>query len=97
MIQINRRATLSKQEKYLDEEAVPKTRYRLLEKYSDEKPKTELIKSTIDPGFYVQHTARGDLNPFLRSNVISQHFKTVSFKLKKTQVEGFFYVLLVAF
>ena len=57
--------------------------------------KTELIKNTIEPGFYVQHTARGDLESVLeiqRGYPVLQN--SIIFKLKKTQVEGFFYVLL---
>ena len=65
------------------------------ENTSDEKSKTGLIKNTIDPGFYVQHTARGDLESVLeiqRGYPALQN--SIIFKLKKTQVEGFFYVLL---
>ena len=89
-------ATLSQQEKDLGEEALPEDPIQVIDKNtSDEKPKTGLIKNTIDPGFYVQHTAREDLDsvleiqsgyPVLQNSII--------LKLKKTQVEGFFYVLL---
>ncbi len=87
---------LSQQEQYPDEEAFPEDPVQVISKNTpDEKPKTGLIKNTIDPGFYVQHTARGDLEsvleiqrgyPALQNGII--------LKLKKTQVEGFFYVLL---
>ena len=56
---------------------------------------SELIKSKIDPGFYVQHTARGDLESVLeiqRKYPVLQN--GIILKLKKTRVEGFFYVLL---
>ncbi|GIR50080.1 MAG: hypothetical protein CM15mP58_21770 [Burkholderiaceae bacterium] len=54
------------QEKYLDEEALPEDPIQVISKNtSDEKSKTGLIKNTIDPGFYVQHTARGDLESVL--------------------------------
>ena len=88
--------TLSEQEQYPDQEAFPEDPLQVIsENTSDEKPKTELIKNRIDPGFYVQHTARGDLKsvleiqrgyPALQNGII--------LKLKKTRVEGFFYVLL---
>ena len=65
------------------------------ENTSDEKSKTGLIKNTIDPGFYVQHTARGDLDSVLE---IQRRYPALQngiiLKLKKTRVEGFFYVLL---
>ena len=87
---------LSQQEKYLDEEALPEDSIQVIsENTSDEKSKTGLIKNTIDPGFYVQHTARGDLESVLeiqRGYPALQN--SIIFKLKKTQVEGFFYVLL---
>ena len=87
---------LSQQEEYLDEEALPEDPIQVIsENTSDEKPKTELIKNTIDPGFYVQHTARGDLESVLeiqRGYPALQN--SIILKLKKTQVEGFFYVLL---
>ena len=87
---------LPQQEKYLDEEALPEDSIQVIsENTSDEKSKTELIKNTIDPGFYVQHTARGDLESVLE---IQRRYpalqNSIIFKLKKTQVEGFFYVLL---
>ena len=89
-------ATLSQQEKYLDEGALPEDPIQIINKNtSDEKFETGLIKNTIDPGFYVQHTARGDLESVLeiqRGYPVLQN--SVIFKLKKTQVEGFFYVLL---
>ena len=89
-------AILPQQEKYLDEEALPEDSIQVIsENTSDEKSKTELIKNTIDPGFYVQHTARGDLESVLeiqRGYPALQN--SIIFKLKKTQVEGFFYVLL---
>ena len=87
---------LLQQDEYPDEEAFPEDPVQVIsENTSDEKPKTELIKNRIDPGFYVQHTARGDLEsvlevqrgyPALQNGII--------LKLKKTRVEGFFYVLL---
>ena len=89
-------ATLLQQDKYLDEEPLAEDSIQVISKNtSDEKSKTKLIKNTIDPGFYVQHTARGDLEsvleiqrgyPALQNGII--------LKLKKTRVEGFFYVLL---
>ena len=89
-------ATLSQEEEYLDEEALPEDPTQVINKNtSDEEPKTELIKNTIDPGFYVQHTARGDLESVLdiqRGYPALQD--SIVLKLKKTQVEGFFYVLL---
>ena len=89
-------AILPQQEKYLDEEALPEDSIQVIsENTSDEKSKTGLIKNTIDPGFYVQHTARGDLDSVLD---IQRRYpalqNSIIFKLKKTQVEGFFYVLL---
>ena len=88
--------TLSQQEKYLDEGALPEDPIQIINKNtSDEKPETGLIKNTIDPGFYVQHTARGDLESVLeiqRGYPVLQN--SIILKLKKTQVEGFFYVLL---
>ncbi len=89
-------AILPQQEKYLDEEALPEDSIQVLsENTSDENSKTGLIKNTIDPGFYVQHTARGDLGSVLD---IQRRYpglqNSIIFKLKKTQVEGFFYVLL---
>ena len=89
-------AILPQQEKYLDEEALPEDSIQVIsENTSDEKSKTGLIKNTIDPGFYVQHTARGDLDSVLE---IQRRYpalqNSIIFKLKKTQVEGFFYVLL---
>ena len=87
---------VSQQDEYLDEETLPEDPVQVIsENTPDEKPKTELIKNRIDPGFYVQHTARGDLEsvlevqrgyPALQNGII--------LKLKKTRVEGFFYVLL---
>ena len=89
-------ATLSQQEKYFDEEALPEDPTQVTSKNtSDEKPKTELIKTRIDPGFYVQHTARGNLESVLeiqRGYPALQN--SIILKLKKTQVDGFFYVLL---
>ena len=89
---------LLQQEKYLDEEEEALTEDPIQvvnENTSDEKSKTGLIKNTIDPGFYVQHTARGDLDSVLE---IQREYpalqNSIIFKLKKTQVEGFFYVLL---
>ena len=87
---------LSEQEQYPDEEAFPEDPIQVSSKNTtDEKPNTELIKNTIDPGFYVQHTARGDLESVLE---IQRRYpalqNSIVFKLKKTQVEGFFYVLL---
>ena len=87
---------LPQQEKYLDEEALPEDSIQVIsENTSDENSKTGLIKNTIDPGFYVQHTARGDLDSVLD---IQRRYPALQnciiFKLKKTQVEGFFYVLL---
>ena len=89
-------AVLPQQEKYLDEEALPEDSIQVIsENTSDENSKTGLIKNTIDPGFYVQHTARGDLDSVLN---IQRRYpalqNSIIFKLKKTQVEGFFYVLL---
>ena len=89
-------ATLLQQDKYLDEEPLPEDPIQVISKNtSDEKSKTKLIKNTIDPGFYVQHTARGDLESVLeiqREYPVLQN--SIIFKLKKTQVEGYFYVLL---
>ena len=87
---------LLQQEQYVDEEALPEDPVQVIsENTPDEKPKTELIKSKIDPGFYVQHTARGDLESVLE---IQRKYPTLQngiiLKLKKTRVEGFFYVLL---
>ena len=89
-------AILPQQEKYLVEEALPEDSIQVIsENTSDENSKTGLIKNTIDPGFYVQHTARGDLDSVLD---IQRRYpalqNSIIFKLKKTQVEGFFYVLL---
>ena len=85
-----------RQDKYLDEEPLAEDSIQVISKNtSDEKSKTKLIKNTIDPGFYVQHTARGDLESVLeiqRGYPALQN--SIIFKLKKTQVEGFFYVLL---
>ena len=78
-------ATFSQQEEYLDEEALPEDSIQVIsENTSDEKSKTELIKNTIDPGFYVQHTARGDLESVLeiqRGYPALQN--SIIFKLKK--------------
>ena len=89
-------ATLLQQDKYLDEEPLAEDSIQVISKNtSDEKSKTKLIKNTIDPGFYVQHTARGDLESVLE---IQREYpalqNSIIFKLKKTQVEGYFYVLL---
>ena len=55
---------------------------------------TELI-ATIDPGFYVQHTARPNLQLVTK---IKSDYKGLSeskiFKLRKTKSDGFFYVVL---
>ena len=86
----------SQQDEYLDEETLPEDPVQVVsENTPDEKPKTELIKNRIDPGFYVQHTARGDLESVLE---IQRGYPALQnsfcLKLKKTRVEGFFYVLL---
>ena len=88
--------TFSQQEEYLNKEDLSEDAKQVIsENTSVENSKTELIKNTIDPGFYVQHTARGDLESVLE---IQRGYpalrKSIIFKLKKTQVEGFFYVLL---
>ncbi len=87
---------LPQEETYLDEESLPEDSIQVIsENTSYEHTKTGLIKNTIDPGFYVQHTARGDLDSVLD---IQRRYpalqNSIIFKLKKTQVEGFFYVLL---
>ena len=86
----------SQQDEYLDEETLPEDPVQVVsENTPDEQPKTELIKNRIDPGFYVQHTARGDLESVLE---IQRGYPALQnsfcLKLKKTRVEGFFYVLL---
>ena len=77
--------TFSQQEEYLDEEDLSEDAIQVIsENTSDEKSKTELIKNTIDPGFYVQHTARGDLESVLeiqRGYPALQN--SIIFKLKK--------------
>ena len=84
------------QEEYLDEVNLPEEAIQVIrENTSVEDPKTEVIKNTIDPGFYVQHTARGDLESVLEIQRAYPALKnSIIYKLKKTQVEGFFYVLL---
>ena len=86
----------SQQEEYLDKEDLPEDSIQIIsENTSVENSKTELIKNTIDPGFYVQHTAREDLESVLEVQGAYPALKnSIIFKLKKTQVEGFFYVLL---
>ena len=88
--------TFSQQEEYLNKEDLSEDAKQVIsENTSVENSKTELIKNTIDPGFYVQHTARGDLESVLEiQRAYPALKKSMIFKLKKTQVEGFFYVLL---
>ena len=88
--------TFSQQEEYLNKEDLSEDAKQVIsENTSVENSKTELIKNTIDPGFYVQHTARGDLESVLEiQRAYPALKKSMIFKLKKTQIEGFFYVLL---
>ena len=88
--------TLSQQEENFDKEDLPEDAKKVIsENTSVENPKIELIKNEIDPGFYVQHTAREDLESVLKiQSGYPALQNSIILKLKKTQVEGFFYVLL---
>ena len=56
---------------------------------------TEKVRQSIEPGFYVQHTARGDLESVLNIQTLYPSLSnSIILKLRKTQVDGFFFVLL---
>ena len=65
------------------------------EKRSSDTPEKQVVQQIIEPGFYVQHTARGDLESVLEIQKAYPALRdSIILKLKKTQVEGFFFVLL---